>query len=114
MGEKFKKEKTTPFMLRLARMNVFPPGGFAYVQPETGMRFDGNTMFQAQARQIATHRRANNLPRASVEEAEEDLMATVCGRYPGVCIDTVNRAASALAARSAPRRKCGSCGGRKR
>lgn len=103
-------------MLRVARMNVFPPGGWAYVQPETGMKFPGNALFKEQARQVATHRSANGLPRATQGESEDDLMATVCTRYPGICIDSKTRQSVSLGVSGGPKSRmgCSSCGGRKR
>lgn len=102
-------------MLRIARANVLPPGGYSYRQPETGMEFDGNTLFRAQARQIATHRKANGLPRSTVDEASEDLMAYTCARVPGVCTDLSGPLSQAVPGSGTRRvRKCGSCGGRKK
>lgn len=102
-------------MPRIAKMNVLPPGGYKYVQPETGMQFDGNTLFRAQARLIATHRKANSLPRSSREEVEEDLMAYTCQRVPGICIDGSPAKSSAPPANGnpGPKRRCATCGGRK-
>lgn len=92
-------------------MNVLPPGGYRYEQPETGMKFDGNTLFRAQCRSILTHRKANNLARATEEEVEADLMVFTCQRVPGVCTNGADLAK--LSAMPRKVRRCGSCGGRK-
>lgn len=97
-------------MLSLTKMNVMPPGGYYYKQPETGMVFSGNEQFKAQAMAILAHRKGNRLARASFLETAEDLMAYTCARLPALCNATLPSATS-----SVPRsvRKCGACGGRK-
>lgn len=76
------------------------------------MKFDGNTPFKAQVRQIAVHRKANNLARKSQEDVAVDLENYTCARVPGVCIggtspSTVTRVVTRKGG-------CSSCGGRKR
>jgi hypothetical protein len=112
-------------MLSITRMSVLPPGGYSYKQPETGMKFDGNTAFKPQVMQIRAHRLGNHLPRTTVEEVTQDLLDAVCARVPGVCNDssviTAYSVATGRVTRTAnspgqPRevRKCGSCGGRRK
>lgn len=105
-------------------MNVIPPGGYAYVQPETGMRFDGNTTFRPQCRLILSHRKGNGLPRATLAEVTEDLMSHTCERVPGVCVSSepavfnerfnirILEAISPGVTRVTKR--CGTCGGRRK
>jgi hypothetical protein len=100
-------------MLRLRNLNQMPPGGYAYVQAETGMKFDGNTPFRAQSFQIAAHRKANGLPRSTVQEAAADLEATVCARHPGVCFDNTKPNDYGLIFPKAKAGGCASCGGRR-
>lgn len=100
-------------MLRLTRLDIMVPGGYAYVQHETGMRFDGNTPLRAQGKQLEAHRKANGLPRATFAEAIEDIEAATCARVPGMCYDTNAPAASAAAIMATAWRGCGSCGGRR-
>lgn len=101
-------------MLRIARMNVHPPGGYKYVQPETGMKFSGNELFRSQCRLILAHRKGNALERATLEQVSADLVAYTCARVPGVCTNG-QTTAQATVAFPAQRKvgKCGACGGRK-
>jgi hypothetical protein len=126
-------------MLSIAKPSIWPPGGYSYVQPDTGRRFDGNTPLTAQAYEISRYRLGNSLARSSVEECLEDLVAYTCARLPGICVQNSGRAISAgrtpvatairlqpklkpytaapaRIAMAAPRvsKPCGSCGGRKR
>lgn len=111
-------------MLRITRASVFPKGGWTYVQKETGMRFGGNERFRSQVNKILNHRIGNNLPRATWEESELDLVEHTCARLPGICVEdgkTIvfsaksNTVTETAKTDSAPKkkRKCGSCGGRK-
>jgi hypothetical protein len=109
-------------MLKIIKMAQFPKGGWTYVQPETGMRFGGNERFKAQCHQILSHRKGNNLPRATKEEVEQDLVDHTCARIPGICIDDyktmsfsarTNIVTVAAKTEGRPKRKCKSCGGRK-
>lgn len=97
-------------MLSILKMNVMPPGGYYYKQPETGMVFSGNEQFKAQSLMILAHRKGNHLARATYTEVAEDLMAFTCQRVPAIC-----GALPPAATTSLPRavRKCSSCGGRK-
>lgn len=101
-------------MLMLKRPNVFLPGGFAYTQDLGSgrtMQFDGNTPLRAQIHKVLAVRKANNLPRATLGEAAEDVAGAICGRHPGNCIDT-NQPAAMVAVTY--RGGCGTCGGRKK
>ena len=111
-------------MLKIARMNVMPPGGYQYVQPDTGMKFGGNETFKSQCRLILVHRKGNHLPRASFAEVGQDVVEATCKRVPGICTQTAMTATAAVVSigigtvaigPAAPRpvRKCKSCGGRK-
>lgn len=102
-------------MPSIAKMNVFPPGGYQYVQPGTGMNFGGNEGFRSQCKLILVHRKSNSLPRATPDEVAQDLMDFTCARVPGVCTEGSQRPLSAaqVASNNRPVRRCGSCGGRK-
>ncbi len=99
-------------MLRLKRYDFNLPGGYKYVQPETGMAFDGNTPFKAQVGLITTHRKANNLARATKEETAVDLENYTCARVPGVCVGGTSR--SNVAQIVTRKGGCVSCGGKKK
>ncbi len=43
----------------IRREGDFPPAGYKYVDPRTGMTFDGNGGFYFTVQAIATHRKAN-------------------------------------------------------
>lgn len=101
-------------MLRLTQLNVIPPGGYEYTQPETGMFFDGNLTFKPQCHAIRAHRRANNLPRTAIEEVAEDVVLATCTRLPALCKESTTRASQAIVTGvKSTRRNCGTCGGRK-
>ena len=100
-------------MLRLRKYDFNVPGGYRYVQPETGMKFDGNTLFKPQVKAILTHRKANNLTRTTWDEVADDLEAYTCARMPGVCYGTTDNTRQSSPARVAATRKCGGCGGRR-
>lgn len=106
-------------------MNVLPPGGYTYVQPDTGMAFGGNETFKPQCRLILAHRVGNALARATLAEVGEDLVAHTCKRVPGICMEDgttvafdlngVRVTTSAVRSAVAPvKKKCGTCGGSKR
>jgi hypothetical protein len=107
-------------MLRLIKTNQFPKGGWIYTQPTTGMQFGGNESFLPQVRKIVTHRKANGLPGATIEEASQDLVNFTCARFPSICVEGV----APIVVTVSPQRyiapttrktgKCGSCGGRKK
>lgn len=74
----------------LIKYNEMPPGGYPYVQAETGMKFPAMIPFRNQAKAIMAHRQANKLQRSSLEECEEDLDLYTCqriGNDPRYCID---------------------------
>lgn len=48
-------------ILRLIRSNETPPGGFQYVQPETGIKFE-HYVFDVLKDNIKQHRKANSIP----------------------------------------------------
>lgn len=102
-------------MLRITRLNVIPPGGYQYTQAETGMFFDGNLSFKPQCYAVLTHRRANNLPRATIELVAEDVVAATCQRVPGICTDSSAKTSLAISTgvKSSSTKKCSTCGGRR-
>lgn len=61
-------------MARIRRFNVTPPGGWRYVQPETGARFSAIT-FEALARDVQAHRAYKGLP---VDAAGPDIERQLC------------------------------------
>lgn len=103
-------------MLRLRRYDGSLPGGYPYVQPQTGMKFSPNAGWREQIRTIRKHRLANKLPRTELTEIADDLEAYQCQRLPGMCMDlTANPAQiNALAARGTRSGGCGHCGGRRK
>lgn len=104
-------------MLRLKRYDMAVKGGFAYVQPETGMRFNGDQVWKSQIRQIRAHRVGNHLPRQSLEEVADDLEAYTCNRLPNFCKDRSKTDTSPKSVAALRQRRvggCSACGGRKR
>lgn len=109
-------------MLKIVKMAQFPKGGWVYVQPETGMKFGGNERYKAQCRQILSHRKGNNLSKATLPEVEQDLVDYTCARIPGICIEDsktmsfsgrTNTVTVAGKTEGPPKKKCKTCGGRR-
>lgn len=109
-------------MLKIIKMAQFPKGGWIYVQPDTGMKFGGNERFKSQCHLILSHRRGNNLSRATFKEVEQDLVDFTCARIPGICIEDnktlsfsarTNITTIAPKTDGPPKKKCKTCGGRK-
>lgn len=63
--------------IRLKERNKVPPTGFAFQQPETGAKLDGQSLEETVAL-VVKHRIANALPRQSVDEVREDVEAQLC------------------------------------
>ena len=103
-------------MRRLKRYDIAVKGGFRYIQPETGFKFDGNNAWRAQIRQIRAHRVGNQLPRQSLEQIADDLEAYTCNRLPNMCSDREKQLSNTAVQRLTQQRVggCASCGGRKR
>ena len=113
-------------MLKISKPSIFFPGGYVYVQPETGFSTNANSLLAANAKALLLHRRGNKLPRSTMDECVEDIVWACCQRHPGLCQE-VGSAAQQIPAptgvrvmRNAPIKtgrtvkKCGSCGGRKK
>lgn len=70
----------------------FPPGQFPYVQTEGIVKkFQGDCDINMQAKRVYDFRKGNNLPRASLNEALEDIDRYTCqrlGNDPQYCRDT--------------------------
>lgn len=76
--------------MRLLNTNTLPPGGYPYVQPETGMKFQGMVGFSQQVAAIVAHRRKNQLQRSNAGDAAQDLHDYTCARLgnnPEFCSD---------------------------
>lgn len=99
---------------RLIRITQFPPGGFPFVETVNGLRFEypdiGLDVGQ-QSLAILKVRKSNGLPRATIDEAVDDLNAFTCQRLgcdPTYCSD-----GSSGGGHPQPFQKsagCGSCG----
>jgi hypothetical protein len=101
---------------RLRRHDQTPPGGYPYEQTE-GIRhkWGFSVDFEGRAREVADFRAGNNLPRASFEEALEDIDV-----YQGIrlgCMeqwfynpDAPYSATSTTIRRKASGGGCGGCG----
>lgn len=73
----------------LKTRNTIVPGGFRYVQKETGFKPSPMVPFNNVVNEIFEHRKANNLPRATKPEIAEDLEVYTCNRLgndPAWCI----------------------------
>lgn len=57
-----------------------PPGGYQYFQSETRYRIKGFTTMEDTAWSVVAHRQYRNLPRASYQEAIEDVHSQLCER----------------------------------
>jgi hypothetical protein len=57
-----------------------PPGGWIYFQSETRKWFSGDQGVIALAEEIALHRQYRELPRATADEALEDIHEQICNR----------------------------------
>jgi len=55
-----------------------PPGGWRYIQPETGFEFRAN-LYRDIARKVRDHREANGLPEGDLQREIEDF---VCAQLP--------------------------------
>ena len=78
----------------LISTKIFPPGGFAYAQPETGWKTQPFLPFSEVAKSIADHRRANKLAHSTIAEAAADLAAHTCqrlGNDPAYCDNGVKK-----------------------
>lgn len=67
--------------LRLKKPSERPPGGWRYFQAETRLWFNGDDQgVRDMAERIARHRGFKGLPRASANEAMEDIHTQLCER----------------------------------
>lgn len=70
---------------RLRTYDVSPPGGFPFEQTNgIYKKFPAEPLIEAQARNVASWRGANNLARATVREALEDVDRYTCRRLGGM------------------------------
>lgn len=94
-------------MLRIKDPKTLPNGGFPF--KEHGRTFNPMVSFAFQVSEILTFRKDNDLPRATPQEAAEDLNNFMCNQHPELCFDSTVRV-------SAPSYRnttgCPSCGGR--
>ena len=67
-------------MAYLRNHNQTPPGGWRYFQAETRKWFDGDQGVNALAEEIAKHRAYKDLPRATPDQALEDIHTQICER----------------------------------
>lgn len=61
---------------------LVPPGGFGYMQPETGVTRDGQS-FSGTVALVQEHRVSNNLDRQDVDDVIADVELQICQRAPG-------------------------------
>ncbi len=73
--------------LRLKDPKTVPKDGYIYVE-SNGRKFGGMFSFNYTRNEMVAYRKGNNLPRATVAEAGEDLDAFTCNRDPSLCYDT--------------------------
>ncbi len=96
----------------LKRTDQVPPGSFPYEQTD-GIRkkFEATSDIDAQAHLVADFRLANNLPRATVEQAATDIDTFTCQRLGNMsefCRDTEGKPYTPpVTVRTGG---CGSCG----
>lgn len=74
---------------RLKTYELTPPGGFPFTEKGPPRRqFPSQPMIEAQAVIVSNFRKANNLPRASLKEALQDIDQQTCqrlGNMPQYC-----------------------------
>lgn len=86
-----------------------PPGQFWYQQGSK--KFGSSPEIRSVAERVRNFRKANNLPRASINEALEDIVTFTCnriGQNPTWCYDT-NDPLGVLVSQAASS-PCASCG----
>lgn len=66
-------------MARMKFKNQVPPRGWFYVQAESKLRMEGESL-EDLARVVVSHRIFKKLPRATIEEAKLDIERQVCTR----------------------------------
>lgn len=98
----------------LKTLSVCPPGEFIYKQTAPSgkeVKFVNSDAYEL-SKKVADWRKANALPRATADEALEDMVAFTCqrlGNHPGWCYNT-----DKSIAQSVPKRRtgggCSSCG----
>jgi hypothetical protein len=64
----------------LKNFNTLPPGGWRYVQPETGYKVNEMGPASDAAKTMLIHRRDNNLPGATMQQCFIDLDNATCER----------------------------------
>lgn len=77
-------------MLNINNTSLVPPGGWKYVDPDTGFRV-GVPTYQAMLNKVAVHRRANNLLPLS-EASIQDILCQQA--HEGVCGGTQEKGAA--------------------
>jgi hypothetical protein len=76
-------------MLKLARKNVTPPGGFRYVDSDTNQKFSAPDMARL-VKKVTVHRTSNKLP--IPDDLPERIEDWLCGKMPaGICKDSRGR-----------------------
>lgn len=82
----------------LLNVQVVPPGGFRYVQPESGKQFSASN-FRALKDQVAQHRRSNGYPIGTDFDAE--LQDWICKRITDAGMHCYERGKVAMQSYSA-------------
>jgi hypothetical protein len=92
-----------------------PPGEYIYLQEEgIRKRFEGTPLVDLQATAVSNFRRANGLPRATFDDALEDVVQYTCKRLGGHkrwCYETGKAVSFAEGSTMLRARKTGGCGG---
>jgi len=97
----------------LISLTQCPPGEFIFPKPAgSAERFWKSPLANSVAASMADYRRGNNLPRPSVQECLEDVIAYTCQRLGNMreyCINT-DQGPAQSAALNIPKAGCGGCG----
>jgi hypothetical protein len=100
---------------RLIRLTQFPPGGFPFSETVKGQTYDypdiGLDVGQ-QSIAILKVRKANGLPRASIDEVQDDLISFTCMRLgcdPTYCYDGFPKGGNPVPFTQSSG-SCGTCG----
>jgi len=98
---------------KLISWTPFPPGAFPYEQTVKGVVYkwpDVGLDLASQAQKIASFRKANNLPRASLDEVVSDLSEYTCQRLGFDSRWCSDGSTPTQAIQHVERRGCATCG----
>jgi len=103
-----------PTRYKLRSFEITPPGGYVYIQQKGITRkFASVPLIEDQAQAVYQFRKANGLPRASLDESLADIENFTCYRLGGMiewCYDTDGSNAGAPNPVLQGKKPCKGCG----